>query len=430
MPMRKTPGHTAPRQSGCDCDDTADLEQMLSVQQGVDLAVSLVAPIADMHDAPIIDAVGQSLAQDVLAPAEMPFFDNSAMDGFAVRCADFTGSSPWTFPLGAQVAAGATMPGALRAACVDRIFTGAPLPAGSDAVVMVEKTRETPDGIRFDSAPDPGDNIRPKGSDIKAGACLIRAGTRLAPHHVGLLAANGVGHVPLRRAPRVGVLSTGDEVTETQREDGQIYDANRPMLCALARAAGAQVSDLGILPDDAAQSAQRLAEAARQFDLVLTSGAVSMGGHDFLRPALVAAGGTVEGWRVTLKPGKPVMFARLGSCVVTGLPGNPLAVLVGFHLFVAAQLRRLAGRDARAFAAVPARAGFSWQRKPGRDEVFPVRLSHYSDAGLPVLIRLGQGVSGTLVPVAQADGLGYVAGTVADVQPGDALRWQPFADRP
>lgn len=411
----------------CGCDDGASDGGLLSVERAVTLAKSLVSAVDKARTIPLADALGRVMAQDIFAPDAMPFFDNSAMDGFAVHCADFVGPGPWTLRAGATIPAGGTARLPLSEGYVDRIFTGAPIPAGCDAVVMIEKTRETKAGIRFDLAPAAGDNIRRAGSDLARGARLIRAGTRIAPHHIGLLAASGLQQLSAVRTVRVGVLSTGDEVKDTARSGGQIFDANRPMLCALARQAGADVTDLGILPDDLTASTQRLAQIADEFDLVLTSGAVSMGGRDFLRPALEAAGGTIEGWRVALKPGKPVMFGRLGRSAITGLPGNPLAALVGFHLFAAAQLRHLSRQAERPFATIPALSGFSWQRKAGRDEVFPVRLTHHSEAGLPLLERLGHGVSATLFPVAHADGFAYVCGQTTSVQPGDALRWQPFS---
>ncbi len=295
-----------------------------------------------------------------------------------------------------------------------------------DAVVMVERCSEANGHVSFTVTPAVGDNIRYAGSDQAAGQELLCAGTRIGAHHIGLLAANGIKRTDVVRRPRVAVLSTGDELCRGPRARGQIPDANRPMLLALARQAGADVTDLGILPDDPQASAAAFEGIGGNYNLILTSGAVSMGGKDHIRDAFVAAGGTLNGWRVALKPGKPVMFGTLGQAGFTGLPGNPFAVHVGFHLFVAPQLERLMGVKPRPFAPVPAIAGFDWIRKEGRAEVFPVRLAAYDDTGLPVLERLGNSISATLLPLGQADGLAIVPADTDQMRSGDALRWHPF----
>jgi molybdopterin molybdotransferase len=291
---------------------------------------------------------------------------------------------------------------------------------------MIEACIDKQDKVHIDRAPDMGANIRRAGSDQTAGQTLITASTRLAPHHIGLLAANGLAQVNVVRRPRVAVFSTGDELTEGRRAAGQIPDANRPMLCALLTQSDAEVHDLGILPDDpdATEAAFRALGAA--YDLIVTTGAVSMGGKDHIRAALAVAGGEIRAWRVALKPGKPVMFGALGRTAFTGLPGNPFAVHVGFHIFVAPQIARLAGAKPKPFAQVPAIAGFDWRRKPGRAEVFPVRRTGYDALGLPVLERLGQGVSATLLPIGAADGLAMVPACTDAIAPGDALHWHPF----
>lgn len=407
---------------GCDGLEPSSGADLMRVSDARTLALAQVAPLRDGQTVALSDALGRTTRRDIRATAAMPYFDNSAMDGFALRCADLAGDR--SLPIAGTVAAG-DAPRALPDGAALRIYTGAPLPVGADAVVMVEQCNEVGGRVEFNLQPRPGDNIRRAGSDQASGQILVPAGTRLAPRHVGLLAANGITRVEVVRPPRLAVFSSGNEVSDAPRAPGQIPDANRPMLLALAAQAGADVTDMGILPDDPGTIADALDGLDERFDLVLTSGAVSMGGKDNIRGALVAAGGSVTGWRVALKPGKPVMFGRLGSTAVTGLPGNPFAVHVGFHLFVAPQIARLAGTEPAPFAPVPARAGFSWRRKPGRAEVFPVRLRGY-DAGLPILERLGRSVSATLFPLARADGLAIVPAGTDRVRPGDPLRWQPF----
>jgi molybdopterin molybdotransferase len=402
------------------CDDATGL---MSVGQARDLALAEVQPIAGRETCTLDGAPGRVLVKALHAPVAMPLFDNSAMDGFALRCSDLDGVG--SLPIAGTVAAGDN-PGPLPPGAALRIYTGAPMPAGADAVVMVERCREADGRVAFDTAPRPGDNIRRAGSDQALGEVLIAAHTRLAPHHVGLLAANGIGQVAVVRRPRVAVFSTGDELRDGAVGPGQIPDANRPTLIALCRQAGAEVTDLGILPDDRDATRTALAGLGDGYDLIVTSGAVSMGGRDHVRDALIDAGGQVNGWRVAVKPGKPVVFGRIGDAVFTGLPGNPFAVYVGFHLFVAAQIARLTGQHPAGFATIPARAGFDWTRSPGRAEVFPVRLDGYGDDGLPVLTRLGRSVSATLLPLGGADGLAMVPADCDRVAAGDRLHWHRF----
>lgn len=410
---------------GC-CDDAPAKTEasLMSVADAVALALCDIAPVAGRELRPLGDALGRVTVDRIEEPGPLPRFDSSAMDGVALRTADLAQTS--ALPLAGTIAAG-DGPSDLPAGRAMQIFTGAPMPRGADAVVMIERCRISDDHVHIDRPPAPGDNIRPLGSDQAPGQSLIEAGTRLTPHHIGLLAANGVTEVALRRKPRIAVFSTGDELTEGACAGGQINDANRPMLLALIRAAGAEAVDAGVIPDDLAASAKALDRVAPNVDLIVTSGAVSMGGKDHLRAALDAAGGAVRGWRVAIKPGKPVLFGRIGEAAYTGLPGNPFAVHVGFHLFVAPQIARLSGATPRAFATVPARAGFDWTRKPGRAEVFPARLLRYDETGLPVLERLGRSVSGTLLPLSGADGLAMVPAETCDLRSGDALHWQPFS---
>lgn len=415
---------TVPVSAGCSCDAQSDAADMMSIPNALDRALALVAPIPETDTVPLADAVGRISAENVRAPRAMPFFDNSAMDGFALRLADLNGRC--CLPVAGTVAAG-DAPGVLPDGVAMRIYTGAPLPDGADTVAMIETCVDKTHKVHFASPPKLGANIRRAGSDQSKDEVLLGKGTRVAPRHIGLLAANGLRDVAVVRRPRVAVFSTGDELTAAGPcGPGQIPDANRPLLCALLAQHGADVSDLGILPDDADATTAKFAGLGTQFDLIVTSGAVSMGGKDHIRAALNAAGGQVKGWRVAVKPGKPVMFGMLGSAAFTGLPGNPFAVYVGFHLFVAAQLARMTGTTPADFATTPASAGFDWQRKPGRAEVFPVRRAGYDAAGLPILHRLGASVSATLLPLADADGLAIVPADTSAVAPGDRLHWHPF----
>ena len=406
---------------GCGCDGIK--QRLMPLDTAISLALEGITPVAETEAVSIFQCAGRVAAETVLAAEAMPFFDNSAMDGFAVNIADLRDRD--RLPISADIAAG-DAPSALTPGTAARIYTGAPIPSGANAVVMFEMAQVTGETVEFSVAPRDGDNIRRAGSDQPKGAVLLRKGQRIAAHQVGLLAANGIDTCAVRRRIRVGVFSTGDELATRQRAPGQIHDANRPMLMSLCAQMGAEVMDLGTLPDDLGKTTDAFEHIRDKFDLVLTSGAVSIGGRDHIREALVAAGGTLDGWRVAIKPGKPVAFGRLGRTIVTGLPGNPFASFVGFHLFAAPQIARSSGVAATKFATNRAIAGFEWARKAGRAEVFPVQLVKHSPEGLPILKRLGDSVSATLFPLAEADGLAIVPADTDSVAPGESLYWQPF----
>ncbi len=417
-----------------ECDDPRQGGGMLGVDEAMRLAVSLVAPRGDPEPVALGDAAGRVLAEDVRAPRPMPLFDNSAMDGFAVSTRDLEGEGPWVLPVLATVAAGApagrTFDRRTRGVC--RIFTGAPVPQGYDAVVMQEECGVHGGAVLITRRPAPGENLRRTGGDIAPGETLACHGTRLQPRHIGCLAANGFAEVRVHRRPRVGIFSTGDELLRTAlpARQGCIPDANRPMLLALARSLGAEATDLGILGDDLEETTRFLKASEGRFDLIVSSGAVSVGGRDFLRPAFGAAGGTVEHWRVAMKPGKPVLFGQLGATAYVGLPGNPLAAYVGFKLFVSRQVAKLSRR--------PVGQGLGEQRavisadirsKQGLAEFFPARIVGHLPAQTPVLERLGRG-SASLFPLCLADGLACVAEGQVDVRAGDTVAWLPFLGSP
>lgn len=406
---------------------TPAASELIDVDTARRIALDQVRPITALRDLALTAALGQVAARHVFATCAMPFFTNSAVDGFALRQSDLT-AADLRLPIAGTIAAGTDQPRALPPGTALRIFTGAPAPEGADTVVALEDTREEDGTLVLSSWPKPGANLRLAGSDQPKGACLLHRGTRITPHHIGLLAANGIARVCVLQPPRVVVLSTGDELAAagTNRAFGQVHDANRPMLLALAQAAGAEASDGGALPDCVEALAERLLALSETADLIVTSGGVSMGGRDPIRPAFLAAGGSIGGWKVAIKPGKPVVFGRLGKAAFTGLPGNPFAAFAGFALFVAPQLAAMTGQTPAPFAPFRGRAAFDWQRRPGRQEVIPVRNLGPDTRGLPRLERLGNSVSATLFPLAAADGLAVVPAETASVAIGDLLSWHPF----
>jgi molybdopterin molybdotransferase len=308
-------------------------------------------PSPTVESVPLSDAAGRVQADRIESPVDLPLFDNSAMDGYAVRASDLrcTGrESPVRLRMFGKAAAGTMFSGEVESGTCVRLFTGSPLPRGADAVVMQEDTRVEPnaaDEVLFPEAVTPGENVRQHGEDVRRGTLLAAAGEVLSAGRIGLLAATGVTHARVGRQPAVGLLATGSELKQPGEPlmPGQIYESNRLALSALVRRAGGVPRVFPLVPD--ALSATRLAliEAFDQCDAVITSGGVSVGEMDFVRHAFEEAGGTLQFWKVAIRPGRPFVFGRLGTKFLFGLPGNPVSSLVTFLLLVRPALLRWQG---------------------------------------------------------------------------------------
>lgn len=363
---------------------------MLSVDDAVALILSHTAALP-AEEVPLSAACGRTLAADILAPEPQPPFRASMKDGYAVRCADCTGGAALAVASASRAGGGAPPP--LPPASAAYITTGAPLPDGADAVVQVEDARPASPGaegprVRFSSPPSPGQDLRAVGSDVAAGQTVLRAGERLGPAELGLLASCGCARVLAHRPPRVGVLSTGDELAPPETPAGAlrfgaVRDCNRAMLLAAAAEAGCSCVDLGLAGDDADGLAGRLAAArAAACDVLLTSGGVSMGDKDLVKP-LLEASGKVHFGRVNMKPGKPLTFATLpGGMLVFGLPGNPVSSLVTFQLAALPCLRKMQGWPAPGLRRVRARTAQPLRLDPGRPEYHRATLENAAGGGL------------------------------------------------
>ncbi len=299
-------------------------------------------------DVAIAEALGMVLAETVVADEAIPPFANTAMDGFAVRAADTIGAtkeSPVSLPVVGTIAAGSVAARPLEAGEAMRIMTGAPVPTGADAIIMVELTR--PNGFDVDLLAEVpmGNHVRPAGDDIQKGTEILHPGTVIGPGHLGVLASLGRQTITVYRRPRVGVMSTGDELVEGDQplEPGQIRDSNRVMLLALVAEAGLTPVDLGIVRDNEDAIEAGLRSGAATCDAVLTSGGVSMGDFDYVKAVLTRLG-DFSWMQVAIKPAKPLVFGLLDGVPVFGLPGNPVSSLVSFELFARAGLRRMMGR--------------------------------------------------------------------------------------
>ncbi len=360
-------------------------------------------------DVPIASARDMVLAETVTAAEAIPPFANTAMDGFALRAVDTKGASrdaPVALPVAATIPAGGVAPRALEAGEAMRIMTGAPMPEGADAVIMVELTRPAGfDVLVLDEVP-PGNHVRPAGDDIMAGTEVFHPGTVLTPGHLGVLASIGRETVRVYRRPRVGVMSTGDELVEGPEplQPGQIRDSNRLTLLSLVAEAGFHAVDLGLVRDNDKAIRAALKEGVAQTDAVITSGGVSMGDYDLVKEILSELG-DFNWMQVAIKPAKPLAFGVMSNTPVFGLPGNPVSSMVSFELFARPALRRMMGRLDADRPTITAIADEPLQRFPdGKTHFLRVMVSQQSDGAWHVRSAGGQG-SHQLTAMAIANGL-------------------------
>ena len=348
------------------------------------LASCQILPTAPLS---LAEALGCVTAGPVVAGHDVPSFANSAMDGFAVRAAD-TAGPPVTVEVVGTAAAGSAPAVAVGAGQAVRIMTGAVVPAGADAIVMVERTSPAGDGrVVIEATASPGDHIRLPGEDLRAGQVVFEAGTELGPGHVGVLASVGAETVDVVPPARVGVLSTGDELVAGGGElrPGQIRDSNRPMLLALATRAGCIPVDLGTAPDDEAAITAAIEHGVDRCDAILTSGGVSVGDFDYVKTVLDRIG-EMQWWQVAVRPAKPLAFGTVARTPVFGLPGNPVSALVSFELFARPALRQMMGHPQLFRPEIPAVADEPLPRRPD-GKLHLVRVVATSDAGGRVHVR-------------------------------------------
>lgn len=398
---------------------------MRAVADHLAAVLELVAPLPVVDLAPAA-AAGHVLAVDLHAPELLPRWDNSAMDGYAVRRADVADAAPdrpVALPVVADLPAGTPRRARVEAGTAARIMTGAPVPAGADAVVPVEHTDGGTATVRIDRAPAPGAHIRRAGEDVAAGDLVLRAGTLLGPAQVAAAAAVNAGAVRVHRRPRVAVLSTGSELVPagTALAHGQLPDSNSVLLAAAVAAAGADVVRVGSVPDDPARLADVLREVAADADLVVTSGGVSAGAYDVVKE-LLRGQGVVFG-PVAMQPGKPQGAGRLADGTpVLCLPGNPVSAHVSAELFVRPVVRRLRGLTGSGRPEVVAVADDAWTPPTGRDQYMPVALT--GDAGALRARRAAPGGSGShlVAGLAGSDGLAVVPAGSGAVERGATLR--------
>jgi molybdopterin molybdotransferase len=392
-----------------------------------------IAPVAETERVARSAARGRVTAADVMAPVDLPPFDNSAVDGYAVRHADLSADVDTRLTVAGRLTAGARADAALQSGKAVRIFTGAPMPAGADTVFMQEDVTVDGDAVILPRGLALGANRRFAGEDVAAGKVALPAGTVLEPQHIALAAALGITALEVRRRLKVAIFSTGDEVVEpgAPRSAAAIYDANRYLLAALLERLGAVVTDLGILADAPDALVGALQAAAGGHDLIVTSGGVSTGEADYVRAAVERIGSLVF-WRVAIKPGRPVAMGVIrgasnnDSAAFVGLPGNPVAVFVTFVRVVKPLLRRLSGAQPQELLALPVRAAFAYRKKKDRREYVRVALRRGADGEIEA-VKHPQDGAGILTSLTETDGLLEFPEHVTAIEPGARVGFLSYA---
>jgi molybdopterin molybdotransferase len=408
-----------------------DKKPMLSAQQALDFLLAAARPIADAETIPTLEANGRILAAAQTSQLNVPPMDNTQMDGYAVRATDCV-SGQATLPVTQRIPAG-QVGQALQPGTAARIFTGAMIPEGADAVVMQEmcepKKTEEGDFVTVKHSPQSGEWIRRTGEDIRAGSVILPTGTRLRGQELGLAASVGLAELPVVRKLRVAVFFTGDELTMPGEplKPGAIYNSNRFTLRGLLENLGCQITDYGIVPDTLIATRDTLRQAAQNHDLIITSGGVSVGEEDHIKPA-VEAEGRLNMWQIAIKPGKPLAFGEVNRATqqdkafFIGLPGNPVSSFVTFLLFVRPFILRLQGVQDIAPKAYTMRADFAWPKADKRNEFLRAKIN--ANGGLDLFTNQSSAV---LTSTVWGDGLidNPSGQTIAQ---GDLVRFMPFSE--
>jgi len=397
---------------------------MISVRDAQSHILDRVITIASPEFLPLPATLGRVLAEDVRSETDVPPTANSAVDGYAVAGADIPATGTRDLVVAGELAAGAVFAGALGRNQALRIMTGAPMPAGADTVYLQEHVERRGDRVVVGPM-TAGSNVRLRGEDVRAGAVVLSAGSVLRPQEIGVAASLGLAQLLVRQRPRVAILSTGDEVAEpgTVRKPGQIFDSNRFSLRGLVEAAGAEAVDDGIVPDQFDELHVRLLRAAEHADVVLTSGGVSVGDYDLVKSVLQQAGG-IDFWQVAMQPGRPLAAGSIGRAHFFGLPGNPVASMLTFHLFVRPALWKLAGR--RELFAQPFHATTvePLSKKAGRRE-FKRGILSWAGSRWEVRTTGPQG-SGILTSMTAANCFIVIEEERGDVETGETVWVEPF----
>ncbi len=398
---------------------------MLSFEQALEKLLSAAQAVEEVRSLPLTAAAGRVLAAPQQSTVAVPPLDNSAMDGYAVRLAEISAIGV-CLPVSQRIPAG-TVGTTLQAGTAARIFTGAPIPAGADAVVMQELCEHGENGVVINHLPRANENIRRAGEDIAVGDQILKPGIKLRPQDIALAASAGLPELPVYRRLRVGVFFTGDELVQPGEPlpPGAIYNSNRYALRALLEGLGCEVRDLGTVPDNLEATRDALRRAAADNDLIVTSGGVSVGEEDHVKPA-VEAEGQLDMWKIAIKPGKPLAFGEVrregGKAWFIGLPGNPVSAIVTFLIMVRPFILRLQGVADVTPRAFNLRADFDWLRPDVRAEFLRARMN--DNGGVELYPNQGAGV---VTSLCWGDGLVFNKPGLA-INKGDSVRFVPFSE--
>ncbi|MEA2839123.1 MAG: molybdopterin molybdotransferase [Methylobacteriaceae bacterium] len=398
--------------------------ELMPVEEARRAMAARISAVPGTESVALVEADSRVLADQLIAPIDLPNFDNSAVDGYAVCFASLAASGETIMSIAGRVAAGQASEAALPDAAV-RIFTGAPMPENFDTVFMQEDCREHDDGrVVLPAGLQEGANRRPRGEDIARGETALAAGRRLGPREIALAAALGIERLPVRRRLRIAVFSTGDELVSPGEKlpPAGLYDSNRFALQVLLRRLKCDVTDLGILRDRRDAVANALTNAAREHDAIITSGGVSTGEEDHVRAAMSEAG-SLAFWRLAIKPGRPVAMGVVGGKPFVGLPGNPVAVFVTFAYVVRPLLAALSGEALEPARALGVTADFDYRKKKGRREYVRVSLIEDQLAGIILARKYPVDGAGVLTSLTATDGLVELPEHVTQVRRGDRVQF-------
>ena len=400
--------------------------ELMPVTDALALLRERVTMVVDPEIVALRSALGRILSADIIADRSVPPHDNSAVDGYAVFFEDLNADGDTRIPVTGRVAAGHPLDRPARRREAVRIFTGAPMPDGMETVFMEEDCEADGNDVILPAGLKQGANRRKKGEDIEQGSVILKAGQRLRPQELGLAASVGFQELKVMGTLRVAVFSTGDEVCDPsdQAPEGSIFDANRYSVMSMLEGMSCHVTDLGILPDDEETIAVAIGGAAKDHHVIVTSGGVSAGEEDHVKAA-VERHGSVDFWRLAIKPGRPIALGRIGDAAFIGLPGNPVAAMVTFMVIARSVLLLLMGASETAAPRYAVTADFDYQKKTGRREWLRAILSETAGAGLSVKKFRSSG-AGILTSMVAADGLVELPEDIESVAPGDVVQFLPF----